>query len=86
MSKSEILPNAVAKGVAAGIHVVRASREHLGYTVEELAIACGLTAEEISNIEAGHRYEKGYRERIARALSLPDQTFSESADELPDAA
>ncbi|WP_205602442.1 helix-turn-helix domain-containing protein [Chelativorans alearense] len=70
------LPEAVLEAMSGGIHIVRAYREFLGYSVEELAVACGLSIEEIENIEAGYRYDKGYRERIARSLSLPEDTFS----------
>ncbi|WP_201285378.1 helix-turn-helix domain-containing protein [Chelativorans xinjiangense] len=70
------LPEAVLEAMSGGTHIVRAYREFLGYSVEELAVACGLSIEEIENIEAGRRYDKGYRERIARSLSLPEDTFS----------
>ncbi|MCT7377206.1 helix-turn-helix domain-containing protein [Chelativorans salis] len=73
------LPDAVLAAMSEGKHIIRAYREFLGYSVEELAVACGLSIEEIDNIEAGRRYDKGYRERIARSLSLPENTFSVDA-------
>ena len=44
-----------------------------------------LTIEEVEKIEAGHRFEKGYRDRVARALGLPEGIFEEISD-IPDAA
>jgi transcriptional regulator with XRE-family HTH domain len=80
------IPEAVLKAISEGTHIIRAYREHLGYSIEELAIACGLAAEEIENIESGQRYNKGYRDRIARSLSLPAGTFDEAESDFPDAA
>jgi transcriptional regulator with XRE-family HTH domain len=79
------LPKAVLTAIAEGTHMIRAYREFLGYSIEEMAVACGLTVEEIGNIEAGHKYDRGYRERIARALSLPADTFA-AGSEMQDAA
>lgn len=83
--KEIFLSEAISSAVAEGKHIVRACREFLGYTVEELALACGLTADEITRIESGYRYGKGYRERIARALALPAHAL-EAAPEVRDAA
>ncbi|MGX7877254.1 XRE family transcriptional regulator [Mesorhizobium sp. ORM6] len=69
--KESRIPEPVLTAMSAGTHIIRAYREHLGYSVEDLAVACGLAAEEILNIEAGLRYNKGYRDRIAKSLSLP---------------
>jgi hypothetical protein len=74
------IPETVLEAISEGTHIIRAYREHLGYSIEELAIACGLAAEEIENIESGLRYNKGYRDRIARSLSLPAGTFDELSD------
>lgn len=79
------LPEAVLTAISNGTPVIRAYREHLGYTVEDIAVTSGLTAEEIEKIEAGHRFEKGYRDRLARALGLPEGMFDEISD-IPDAA
>jgi hypothetical protein len=43
-------------------------------------VTSGLTVEEVELIEAGHRFEKGYRDRIARALGLCAGTFDEISD------
>ncbi|MER8753134.1 XRE family transcriptional regulator [Mesorhizobium sp. M1050] len=65
------IPEPVLTAMSQGTHIVRAYREHLGYSIEDLTVASGLAAEEIQNIERGLRYNKGYRDRIARSLSIP---------------
>jgi transcriptional regulator with XRE-family HTH domain len=80
------IPETVKKAISEGTHIIRAYREHLGYSIEDLAIACGLAAEEIENIESGKRYNKGYRDRIARSLSLPAGIFDEAESDIPSAA
>lgn len=82
---SSALPEAVLTAISAGTPVIRAYREHLGYTIDDIAITSGLTIEEVTKIEEGHRFEKGYRDRIARALGLPEGIFDEISD-IPNAA
>jgi len=53
--------------------------------VDDIAVTSGLTIGEVEKIESGHRFEKGYRDRIARALGLPESIFDEISD-IPDAA
>jgi hypothetical protein len=48
-------------------------------------VTSGLTVEEVKLIEAGHRFEKGYRDRIARTLGLAEGIFDEISD-FPNAA
>ncbi|ESZ38797.1 DNA-binding protein [Mesorhizobium sp. L2C054A000] len=69
--KDSRIPEPVLTAMSQGTHIVRAYREHLGYSIDDLAVACGLAAEEIQNIERGLRYSKGYRDRIAKSLSIP---------------
>lgn len=69
--KDSRIPETVLVAISEGTPIIRAYREYLGYSIEDLAVACGLAAEEIQNIESGRRYNKGYRDRIARSLSLP---------------
>jgi hypothetical protein len=71
------LPEAVLTAISNGTPVIRAYREHLEYTVDDIAVTSGLTLEEVEKIEAGYRFEKGYRDRIARALGLPESIFVE---------
>ncbi|WFU52042.1 helix-turn-helix transcriptional regulator (plasmid) [Sinorhizobium terangae] len=54
---------------------VRRSREAVGYSVEELAITCGLTGAEITRIEIGADADPGRLRRIAAALRVPTSTF-----------
>ena len=84
-SKPFKLPEEVSKAISAGTHITRAYREYLGYTIESVAVTSGLTVEELEQIEVGHRFEKGYRDRIAKALSLPEGVF-DAASDIADAA
>jgi hypothetical protein len=79
------LPEVVLTAISNGASVIRAYREHLGYSIEDIAVTSGLTVEEVELIEAGHRFEKGYRDRIARALGLCAGIFDEISD-IPNAA
>lgn len=69
------LPEPVAAAIAAGTNIVRAVRESIGYSVEELSLTCGLAVGEISAIEAGEDCDPGRLRRIATALSLPERAF-----------
>lgn len=80
-----VLPQAVLTAISNGASVVRACREHLGYSIEDVAVTSGLTTEEVELVESGERGEKGYRDRIARALGLAEGTFDEISD-IPNAA
>lgn len=75
-----ILPVAVLTAISQGQSVIRAYREHFGYSLQDLAVTSGLSVEEIEMIETGHRFDKGYRDRIARALGLPESAFEEVSD------
>jgi transcriptional regulator with XRE-family HTH domain len=54
---------------------VRRSREAAGYSVEDLAVTCGLTDVEIARIEIGADVDPGRLRRIATALQMPASTF-----------
>ena len=79
------LPAAVLTAISTGTPVMRAYREHLGYSIGDIAVTSGLTVEEIELIKEEHRFDKGYRDRIARALGLAEGIFYEISD-IPDAA
>lgn len=66
---------AVAAAFAAGTNALRALRELIGYSVEDLAIACGLARSEIDEIESGQSGDAEKLSRIARALQLPETIF-----------
>jgi transcriptional regulator with XRE-family HTH domain len=78
MDASFLLPAEVQNAVARGTNIVRAYREHLGYSLEDFSATSGLAVGEINKIESGHRFGKGYRSRIARALGLPKQVFEDT--------
>ncbi|NLR97963.1 helix-turn-helix transcriptional regulator [Rhizobium sp. P38BS-XIX] len=54
---------------------VRQAREAIGYTVADLSETCGLTVEEIDEIEAGGEADPAKLRRIAAALQVPPSTF-----------
>lgn len=64
-----------AGGVAtppAGLgEAVRRFREASGYSLEDLAVTCGLTDVEISRIETGEDIDPGRVKRVAAALQIP---------------
>lgn len=76
--KDYTLPEPVAAAVAAGTNIVRALRESTGYSIEQLALTCGLAIGEISAIEAGSDSDPGKLRRIASALGLPEQALLHS--------
>ena len=54
---------------------VKALRESVGYSIEDLAVTCGLTSSEISEIEEGRDDDPAKLRRIASALQVPLSTF-----------
>lgn len=50
---------------------VRAAREAVGYSIEDLAVTCGLTSFEINEIENGGDHDPAKLKRIAGALQVP---------------
>ncbi|PDT34008.1 MULTISPECIES: helix-turn-helix domain-containing protein [Sinorhizobium] len=54
---------------------VRRSREAVGYSIEDLALTCGLTGAEITRIELGDDVDPDKLRRIAAALRVPTSTF-----------
>ncbi|WP_246592271.1 helix-turn-helix domain-containing protein [Aminobacter anthyllidis] len=74
------LPEEVLSAIANGTPAIQAYRQYLGYSISAVAVTSGLTVEEVERIEAGYRFEKGYRDRIARALGLPDGIFDQMSD------
>lgn len=72
--------NLDASSIAAVSHIeigdaVRRSREAIGYSVEDLAVTCGLTDAEISRIEIGADADPSRLRRIAAALQMPASAF-----------
>jgi len=50
---------------------VKAYRESAGYSIEDLAVTCGLANSEISAIEDGNDADPAKLRRIATALQVP---------------
>jgi transcriptional regulator with XRE-family HTH domain len=71
-ARSTPLPAAAAAAVEAGMNLVRAIRESVGYSIDDLAVACGLTADEITEIEVGNDADPTRLRRIAGALGIPE--------------
>jgi transcriptional regulator with XRE-family HTH domain len=61
--------------MVAASSAVRIAREAKGYSLEELAIACGLAVDEIRQIEDGADAGASDLKRIAAALGLPAETL-----------
>lgn len=53
---------------------IAAARSNYGYTVDQLAITCGLTAQEISALEDGSDINPSHIQRVAAALQIPLST------------
>ena len=49
---------------------VKSSRQAAGYSIEDLAVTCGLTSAEIIRIEDGIEIDMQHLKRIAPALQL----------------
>lgn len=58
--------------INAGAHVFREAREAKGYSIEDLAVTCGLTVDEIKDVELGLDASPSYLRRVAAALGLPE--------------
>ena len=57
---------------------VRAFRQSVGYSIEDLAETCGLTSAEITGIEEGLEADMGQLKRIAQALQVSLTSLMES--------
>jgi transcriptional regulator with XRE-family HTH domain len=51
------------------------ARRTAGYSLEDLAIACGLTVQELEVIETGADLDPGRLQRVAAALKLRSLTI-----------
>ena len=67
-----LIPNEVVGAVIeGGKTTVRAWREYLGFTQQELAAKAGMTQAALSQIESGeHKTRKATREKLARAMGI----------------
>jgi transcriptional regulator with XRE-family HTH domain len=60
--------NTIIMNVASVSERVRLGRRAAGYSLEDLAVTCGLTVDEISRIEDGTEIDLQHLKRIAPAL------------------
>ena len=60
---------------AAGTNALKALRESIGYSVEDLAIACGLARSEIDEIESGQSGDQRGEASPHRALAQPSREY-----------
>jgi transcriptional regulator with XRE-family HTH domain len=51
--------------------VIKTAREAIGYSVDDLAVTCGLLVVEIQEVESGEDTDSAKLKRIAAALQLP---------------
>jgi len=51
---------------------VRSIRESFGYSLDDLAVTCGLTTSDIAKIESEEETDDTLLRRIASALNLPE--------------
>lgn len=56
-------------------NAVRTARESYGYSVDDLAVTCGLTNREISDVEIGADTDPSKIRRIAAALQIAPSEF-----------
>ncbi|MBB3145490.1 transcriptional regulator with XRE-family HTH domain [Phyllobacterium trifolii] len=61
-----------ASAIAASANLVKMIKQKFNYTVEDLAVACGLTVDELNGIEMGEETAPGKLHRIAHSVGLPD--------------
>jgi transcriptional regulator with XRE-family HTH domain len=68
----QALSQAMTWVINGGAHIFKEAREAKGYSIEDLAVTCGLTEDEIRDVELGNEAAPGYLRRVAAALGLPD--------------
>jgi transcriptional regulator with XRE-family HTH domain len=51
--------------------VIKSAREAIGYSIDDLAVTCGLLVVEIQEVESGEDADPAKLKRIAAALQLP---------------
>jgi transcriptional regulator with XRE-family HTH domain len=60
----------LVSAIAAGLNPVKACREALGYSIDELSVTCGLSVSEILELEQGVGFDLAKARRIEVALRL----------------
>lgn len=72
------MPAAVAAAIAAGVNAVKAIREARGYSIDDMAVTCGLSVSEIVEIESGGDANPDRLRRIAAVFRLPETLLTGS--------
>jgi transcriptional regulator with XRE-family HTH domain len=67
--------NAEAVSAINASAAIRAAREAIGYSVDDLAVTCGLLVSEIQEVENGEDTDPAKLKRIAAALQMPLTAF-----------
>lgn len=74
-AKSHALSESLVSEIGPDYTTLRAMRESRGYSVEELSLTCGLSVDEIEDIENGRAADPSKLRRIASALRMPQDTL-----------
>jgi len=82
-AKNHALSETLASEIGQDYTTLRAMRESRGYSVEELSLTCGLSVDEIEDIENGRAADPSKLRRIAAALRMPQDTLIASATPTP---
>ncbi|QEN88823.1 helix-turn-helix transcriptional regulator [Labrys sp. KNU-23] len=67
------LAQTCTSSVPVGTDLFRQVREAKGYSREDLAVTCGLTVDEIEDLELGNNVSPAHLRRVAAALGLPSE-------------
>lgn len=73
---NDTLAQKVQTAVNEGANVIQALRQSLGYSLDDLAVACGLTSDEIALIEGGASIDEDKLARIISAVGMAPETFN----------
>ncbi|BCG95055.1 helix-turn-helix domain-containing protein [Mesorhizobium sp. 131-2-1] len=79
-ARREVLTDLIA---TPGHSALKAARETRGYSLEELSLTCGLSIQEIADIESGRDTDSSKLRRIAVALQLPEDAVIGAAAMAP---
>ncbi|SIT52860.1 Transcriptional regulator, XRE family [Mesorhizobium prunaredense] len=75
IATSEAFSEMSATEAAPDHSALKAIRETRGYSMEELSLTCGLSVDEIADIENGRNADLSKLRRIASALRLPENAL-----------
>ncbi|ESZ20909.1 Helix-turn-helix [Mesorhizobium muleiense] len=79
IATSEAFSELSATEAAPDHSALKAIRETRGYSMEELSLTCGLSVDEIADIENGRNADLSKLRRIASALRLPESALIDTA-------